>query len=250
MRLHHRVTLTWLASVLAALPFVCTPEASAQFVVEDPFAIGKLAQQIAQGIQQIKTTQQQLDQLRAAARQLDPRSYQNIQALLSGDDVNYLALTRDVSTIGYTLDRVNTQFAKIFPTENSVHDMHATEHEATAVKMREEVYNAGLVSARAQSTLENIETNNAEARAILDRSAATDSQVAQLQSALQMLALIHQNLVNITMAVNAAGRVSSDIAAQAVVERRIQQEKRRRMFEDYRRREDIPEIDSRALRER
>jgi hypothetical protein len=65
-----------------------------------------------------------------------------------------------------------------------------------------------------------------------------------------MLALIHQNLVNITMAVNAAGRLSSDIAAQAVVERRIQREKRRRMFEDYRRREDIPEIDSRAFRER
>lgn len=250
MTIRNRFTPALLATALAALPLVCTAEVSAQIAVADPLAIGKMGEQIAQGIQQIQTTQQQLDRLRAAARQLDPRSYQNIRGLLSGDDVNLLALTRDVSTIGYTLQKVNTQFARIFPTEDSVHNMRATEHEATAVKMREEVYNAGLVSARAQTTLERIETNNVEAQAILDRSGATDSQVAQLQSALQMLALIHQNLVNITMAVNAAGRLSSDIAAQAVVERRIQREKRRRLFEDYRRREEIPEIDSRAFRER
>jgi hypothetical protein len=128
--------------------------------------------------------------------------------------------------------------------------MKPADHESTAVQMRDEVYNAGLVSARAQTTLGDIEQNNVEAQAVLSRSAGTDSQVAQLQSALQMLALIHQNLVSITMAVNAAGRVSSDIAAQAVVERRIEAERRQRLFQDYSRHEDIPEIDPRVFEER
>ena len=249
-RMLNRLRSGLMATIFISAGLVCSPEASAQFIVEDPLAIGKIGEQITEGIQQITTTQQQLERLRAAARQLDPRSFRNIQGLLSGDEVSFRSLMQDVSAIGYTLENVNRQFSRIFPAEESVRNMRPREHETTSVKMREEIYNAGLVSARAQTTLESIEQNNIEARSILERSGGTDSEVAQLQSALQMLALIHQNLVNITMAVNAAGRLSSDIAAQAVVERRIKREKRRRMLEGYDRREGIPEVDSRVFQER
>jgi conjugal transfer/entry exclusion protein len=106
-----------------------------------------------------------------------------------------------------------------------------------------------IVAARAQTTLRTIEANNAEARNILSRSQGNGSQVAQLQAALQMLGLVHQNLVSITQTVSSAGRVSSNLAAAGVTERRIARERKRRLLRDYGRPSGSPGLDRRFLRD-
>ena len=232
---------------LLALPLVWVERALAIPVI-DVAGIAQTIAQIAETVRQIEVMRNQVRALQNAARQLDPRSYQGIEALLRDGDLKYEALTRDISSIGYTLERVNRQFRRIFPNEEAVQNMRASEYEATSRQMNHELYDSAFVAARAQSTLSGIEANNAEAQQILRRSEGNGSQVAQLQSALQMLALMHQNLVAITQTISSAGRVSSDLAAAAVTERRMRREKRRRLLRNYSRGSGSPGVDRRFLR--
>lgn len=197
----------------------------------------------------MQATTDQVEALRAAARQLDPRSYETVQTLLSGNDFHYQSLIRDVRSIGYTLDRVNSQFERLYPNEQAVRNMRPSEFRNTSRDMNRELYSSALVAARAQTTLRTIEAKNAEARKVLSRSQGNGSQVAQLQAALQMLGLVHQNRVSITQTVSSAGRVSSNLAAAGVTERRIARERKRRLLRDYDRPSSSPGIDRRFLRD-
>ena len=232
----------------AALALAWAEPARGAVPVVDGSSIAQLISQIVETQQQIETTFRQVEALQNAARQLDPSSYRSINDLLRGNEVNFMALLQDIRTMGYNVERVNDQFRRIFPDERAVRNMRARDHENTAREMNREVHSAALVAARAQTTLSTIEANNREAQAILSRSEDSDSQVAQMQSAIQMLAVVHQNLVAITQTVNSAGRVSSDIAAAAVTERRIARERRRRLLLNYGRPSRGPGIDRRFLR--
>ena len=224
-------------ALLALLPLavfqVLRSKSAAALPVIDSAGVAQLVAQIASTIQQIEQTRRQVEYLRNAARRLDPRSYRTIGALLEGDAVTFDAITRDVRTIGYTIQGVDRQFRRIFPDEDAVRNMRPADHAEATRQMNRELHGAALVSHRAQSSVSNLEASHAEAKAILDRSAAEDSQVAQLQSAVQMLAIVHENLTNITQTVAAAGRVSSDIAAAGVTDNRIARERQQRYTEDF-----------------
>jgi conjugal transfer/entry exclusion protein len=231
------LSLTVLSSPAGAIPVI------------DAAGIAQVAIQATEVWAQLQATEAQVRALRQAALQLDPRSYQSVQNLLSGNDVNFLSLTRDLRTMGYSFERVNARFRQLFPDDDAVKNMTPRQAEATSREMNAEIYSSALVAARTQTTLRTIEDNNVEARNILSRSEGNESQVAQLQSALQMLGLIHQNLVSITQMVSASGRVSSNQAVRGVTERRIERERAARMMRDYSRDEPVPALDSRFLRE-
>jgi P-type conjugative transfer protein TrbJ len=242
--LFRNATLTLAA---AALRVTLPSPSRADVPVIDGAGIVQLAAEWALVLQQLDATKNQVDSLRAAALQLDPRSYQSVQNLLAGNEVNFAALTRDLQSLGYTVEHVNARFRQLFPDEAAVRTMTPRQAETASRDMNQEIYASALVAARAQSTLRTIEDNNAEARNILSRSEGSSSQVAQLQSALQMLALIHQNLVSITQTVSASGRVASNQSVRRVTERRIQRERAARAQRDYARSEPVPEVDSRFL---
>ena len=248
MRTRHR-TRSYVAAILAALVLGIppSPPALADLPVIDPAGLVQLGLQWTQEFMQLQAMAQQVEALRAAARQLDPRSYQSVQNLLAGTDVNYEALLRDIRTMGYSLERVNAQYERVFPKEQAVHSMTPAQFEETARGMNDELYASAEVGARAQTTLRTIEDNNREARNVLSRSQGNDSQVAQLQAALQMLGLIHQNLVTINQLVSTGERVTSNVSVHAATTRRIERERAARLSRDYVRDESIPEVDARLL---
>ena len=231
------------ALMLLALPSLLEPTASAQGLpVIDAAGIAQIAMEAVQVSAQLQSMQQQVQALRSAALQLDPRSYQSVQALLSGNDVNYAALTRDVQSMGYSLERVNSRFRQLYPDDVAVKNMRPDQLESTSRDMNQEIHASALVAARAQTTLRTIEQNDAEARNILSRSQGNGSQVAQLQSAIQMLGLIHQTLVDINQTMSTAGRVTSNVAVRAATERRMERERANRMLRGYSSPATIPEV--------
>jgi P-type conjugative transfer protein TrbJ len=246
--IHRRNFLPCAAAAFAALALPTLSRTARAIPVIDVAGITQIITQWQQIRAQVNATHAQVEALRAAARQLDPRSYQSVQNLLAGNDVNDGALIRDVRTMGYTLDRVNAQFRRYFPDEPAVKSMTPAQFESNARDMNQEIYGAALVSARAQTTLRTVEENNQEARNVLSRSEGNESQVAQLQVALQMLGLIHQNLVGINQLVSSAGRVTSNVAVRGVTARRIERERTERMTHGYSKDEPIPEVDSRLLK--
>lgn len=231
-----------------AVALLRAPPARA-FLVTDVAGLGQLVSQITSTIQQIEATKRQVDSLKNAARTLDPSSYQTVRSLLDGNPVTFDAITRDVTNIGYTLDSVNRQFQRVFPNEDAVHNMHPADYADTSRQMNQELYASALVADRAQTNLSSIEANNNQARDILSRSGADNSQVVQLQSANQMLALVHDNLARITQTISSASRVSSDLAVSGVVDNRIARERQSRYLQGFDRPLNSPGIDPSFLRE-
>jgi P-type conjugative transfer protein TrbJ len=223
------------------LPALLESPASAGLPVIDVAGIAQVATQAVEVGLQLQSMQQQVQALRNAALQLDPRSYQSVQNLLAGNDVNYQSLIRDVQSMGYSLERVNTRFRQLYPDEQAVKNMRPDQLEATSRDMNQEIHASALVAARSQTTLRTIEQNNTEARNILSRSAGNGSQVAQLQSAIQMLGLIHQNLVGINQTLSASSRVTSNVAVRGATERLMERERATRMLGSSRP-ERIPEV--------
>jgi P-type conjugative transfer protein TrbJ len=233
------------AGVLAlfALPFLLEPTAAAfGMPVVDGAGLVQIATEAGNVWSQLQSMQQQVQALRAAALQLDPRSNQSVRNLLAGNDVNYQSLIRDVQSMGYSLERVNARFRQLYPDDAAVKNMRPDQLEATSRDMNQEIHASALVAARSQSTLRSIEENDTEARNILSRSEGNGSQVAQLQSAIQMLGLIHQTLVGINQTMSTAGRVTSNVAVRAATERRIERERSDRMLRGYSAPQPIPEV--------
>lgn len=228
--------VSWSVPARAALPVV------------DVTSLAQLAAQIGSTLSQIDMTKRQVEALHRSARQLHPRNYTGITGLLTRGDLDYATLTRDLSSIRFTVARVNQQFGQIFPNEDSIRNMRASDHEATSRRMNQELHSAALTAARAQSTLTTLEANNTQAKEILSRSEGNESQVTQVQLAIQMLAVMHENMKSIIKTVTTAGRLSSDIAAAAVTERRIRRERLHRLGANYNRSVDYPNIDRRFLR--
>ena len=235
-------------SAVAALSVLALPKTATAIPVIDAGGIAQIVIQAGEVWAQLQATQAQVDALRRSALQLDPRSYRSVQDLLAANEVNFLALTRDLQTMGYSFERINDRFRRLFPDDQAVKNMTPRQAQAASREMNKEIYSSALVAARTQTTLRTIEDNNSEARNILSRSEGNGSQVAQLQSALQMLGLIHQNLVSITQMISASGRVTSNVAVRGVTERRIERERATRMLRGHDRSEPIPEVDRRFLR--
>jgi P-type conjugative transfer protein TrbJ len=237
-----RVALTAALTTLLSPPLLEGSASATGLPVIDGAGIAQIAIQAAEVWAQLQSMQQQVQALRNAALQLDPRSYQSVRNLLAGNDVNYLSLIRDVRSMGYSLERVNTRFRQLFPDDDAVKNMRPDQLEATSRDMNKEIHSSALVAARSQTTLRTIEANNTEARNILNRSAGNGSQVAQLQSAIQMLVLIHQNLVGINQTMSASSRVTSNVAVRAATERSMERERSARMLRGYSNPERIPEV--------
>jgi len=231
-----------LLTVLALAPLLEPTASATGLPVLDVAGIAQVAEEAGYVSSQLLSMQQQVQALRSAALQLDPRSYKSVQNLLSGNDVNYQSLIRDVQSMGYGLERVNTQFRKLYPDDAAVKKMRPAQLEATSRGMNQEIHASALVAARSQTTLRTIEQNDTEARNILSRSQGNGSQVAQLQSAIQMLGLIHQTLVGINQTMSTAGRVTSNVAVRAATERRMERERADRMLRGYSKPEHIPEV--------
>jgi conjugal transfer/entry exclusion protein len=140
-----------------------------------------------------------------------------------------------------TLDQVNARFRQLYPDDAAVKNMRPDQLETTSRDMNKEIHASALVAARAQ-TLRDIEQNNTEARNILSRSQGNGSQVAQLQSAIQMLGLIHQTLVSINQAMSTSGRVTSNVAVRAATERRMERERADQLLRGYSSPASIPEV--------
>ena len=247
MRLSRRLTIL---SLLTWPLFQASPASGAAIPVIDTAAIAKLALQIAEAIRQIKVMEQQVQMMRDAAKQVAQGSFGGLVELFRLIQVNYEAITRDGSGIGYTLQSVNSQFQRIFPNEEAISNARFRDYESISNGMTNELRSAALVAVRAQSTLSELQTTNAAARDILQQSDGNGSQVAQLQLAVQMLAVIQENMRSIVQTINSAGRLTSDMAAAAVTERRVARERRIRLMRNYTRKGSRAVIDRRFLRSR
>jgi P-type conjugative transfer protein TrbJ len=185
---------------------------------------------------------QQLDNMKTMLSELSPDSAEAVLNLISNGDFAFDKLTADIQSIGYTMQSVNAQFASVYETNYAT--LPIDKFDALYGRWHSEVLAASQVAARSQATLSTLKSNADEAARIVNASAASDGQVAQMQAIVQMLALMQNQNNSVLQSLTTTGRVlASDAAGHAALEQLAREKKRRAMVNYRYRGEAVPTVD-------
>jgi P-type conjugative transfer protein TrbJ len=179
----------------------------------------------------LTTAMSQLELMKTQLSALDPHSFQSLFDLVDDLSLGYDALTSGIQSVGYTLASVNRQFQKEFPSNLS--KVPFAQFDSLYGQWQNEILGASEVAERAQTTIAALANDAASAHAILSRSAGASGEVAQLQSVVQMLALMQSQNGTLVQTLATTGRVMTSTAAAGASERQLSREKKKRNLANY-----------------
>jgi hypothetical protein len=236
----------FLLPALFAASGLLAADTNAQIAVFDLGMFLNLKSELDHMIQIGKNLEGQLDALKQAA-----------QGLGRGNLLDNIVLTERVirsntQQIGYSISTVSRQFERVFPNEAAIKDTSAADRAVVGRGWQNELDQAALAAERSQTTLSRIDSNTRTAQSLLDRSQSSSdpgqgSQLAALQAVVQMLAVINSDVATLATSIAATERVNTLATTGEVSDEAGAAERRRQLFENYNRRDPIPEVDSRAL---
>jgi type IV secretion system protein TrbJ len=142
-------------------------------------------------------------------------------------------LDRDVTKLGYQYDRIDQQFEKLFPTEESLENVPSTDFPKQAKEWNTALRESSVVAMRAQTSVETLKARADAQKRILDESKSTDGLAALLQTVVAGLALLHSDLASIETNIAAGLRVTSVLASEQAARQDIIAEDHRRMLDGY-----------------
>jgi len=179
----------------------------------------------------LQTVQQELSATQTMLSTLDGQSFEAVLGIVNDATFSLSALTANVSSIGYTLGSVNSQFQKLYA--GSYANVPLSQFDAMYGQWEGEILSSAEVAARSQATLSSLQNNATEAAAILAGSRASDGEVAQMQSVVQMLGLVQSQNNSVLQSLETTGRVLTATAAKDAAERQLAREKKRRHLAGY-----------------
>lgn len=208
--------------------------AHAQFGADLVALAALLAETIAQGVTlgaQLMQLMQQVEMMKTMLSRLDPASYNAILALINDSNLTYNDLVRDINSIGYTLQSVNTEFKTTFPTNFSKTPI--SDFDALYGEWQNQIWSSTLVAARAQSVLSTLRQNADNAASIMAASASSSGEIAQLQAVVQMLGVMQSQSNSLITSLASTGRVIATTASTSASERQLSREKKKRNLQNY-----------------
>jgi len=229
--------------VLAAITVCCIERAAqAQWAVVDA---GNIAQSITIATNTYNTVQNTLTQIERLKDQItnqlqtlksiDPTTFSGLKTLLTDGKMTYDMLRQDVDSIGYNVNDVNRNFAKLFPKKQADwKNVRYSDFDGYRDNWRGEITSATLAASRAQSSVSSLDKNNQKIIDLLDASnSSTTGEVRQLQLINQQLALIHAGIISLVQNLATTGRVLTDMAAASTGEKMANREAAIRRTQNY-----------------
>lgn len=183
-----------------------------------------LANQLTQMTQQVKATMQTL-------KTLDPRSFTGVQDLLQTTDTAVMQLNSNITGLDMNLGRMQAELQAL--TAGDTSGVRFRTFEGRYDAWTRLLKSSADLATRSQSDVSNIQRNSQAARQILERSQGADGEVRQLQSIVQMLGVMQNQLNELTLTIKAANSTTATMQANAVAEREKTEAERRALHQGY-----------------
>ncbi|TQF13431.1 hypothetical protein FJV41_23870 [Myxococcus llanfairpwllgwyngyllgogerychwyrndrobwllllantysiliogogogochensis] len=199
---------------------------------------GLLVETLMQGYtmtQQLLTTKAQLESTLNSAKMLSQGDFGRVQQLL-------LQTNQSIESIQQTVGSVDRQFEAL-TANRDLTQVRFSEFAAQYGGWLQQINSTVTAARQLQMKVTQVQQANSEsAQAILSRSSTADGEVRQLQSILQMLAVMQNQLGALIQHLDASERVTNTMAANAAAEKQRAEETRRRRLEGYQERGPKPEV--------
>ena len=208
--------------------------ARAQLAVSDATNLVQSTATALATAQMLQNMIQQVNLMRQSLQTINPASFYGLEALLGQGQMNYLALTNNISALGFALADVNSNFDRLFPKNKAAwRSVRYSDYDGFYTGWNAEITASAKLADRAQSTISAVEANNRAVADILSQSSTANGQVRQLQLINQQLAMIHQRLGDLVQNVATMARVTSNMAAAAAGEKLLLREAKLRRRDGY-----------------
>lgn len=230
-----------LAGLLSALLFPATKPAHADLYGADiPILTGILTEAVttvSNLVSMLAVLKEQLAATNEMLSKLDPASFEAMTGLVRSNEMSFDQLTQGVSSIGYTLGGVNSQFKSVYKRDFSTTPFSA--FDSNYARWHDEVLASSEIAARSQSALATLDKNTEAASAILRSSSKSEGVVGQLQAVNQMLGVIQSQNNTLIQTLSTTGRVLAAAAGSQASEAHLAREKKKRNLSNYRERGDV-----------
>jgi P-type conjugative transfer protein TrbJ len=208
--------------------------ARAQLAVSDATNLVQSTATALATAQMLQNMIQQVNLMRQSLQTINPASFYGLEALLGQGQMSYMALTNNISALGFALADVNSNFDRLFPRNKTAwRNVRYSDYDGFYTGWNAEITASAKLADRAQSTISAVEANNRAVADILSQSSTANGQVRQLQLINQQLAMIHQRLGDLAQNIATMGRVTSNMAASAASEKLLLREAKLRRRDGY-----------------
>jgi P-type conjugative transfer protein TrbJ len=198
--------------------------------------VSNLSSMVEQVVEQVRL-------MRTMISGLDASSFAALTELLREAETTHDTLTAGIRSMSYSLGRIDSEFRELFPS-----DPHAAtfdEHAAYYSRWNQEVLAAAQIASRQQTVIGKLGDSAAKAREIAQQSQNAPGEVAQLQLIVQMLSILHTQLLTLNQTLATTGRVLTDIGAGSASASQLSQAKRQTSLSNYTSRGDPVRVPSR-----
>ncbi len=193
------------------------------------------AQLVTTTAQQLRVMELQLQNQIENLKTVNPTSITGLLNLLNQTQMTFGMLQGDLSSIGYTVRAVDSNFNRLFPkTQKQWQAARYSDFNNHYDGWHAEITASAQAAIRAQTAVSALDANNAAIERILtDANGASTGEIRQLQLINQQLAVIHSELGSLVQNVTTVGRVITDWAAASSGEEEMVRERARRRLQNY-----------------
>jgi len=184
--------------------------------------LGNTVTMVVQMISMLTQIGYQVKMLQTMIQGLDHPSFASIVSFINTARYSFNSLTWGMRSMGYTMQRIDGEYQKLFPGDVPPPGTTVAQHRQTLQSWHQEVVGAAQVAARQQTSLETLEQHATKTQDLLNQSDAHGGEVAsQLQIIAQLIGITNTelNVLNQTLATTA--RVLTNSAAAGASERQL-----------------------------
>lgn len=171
------------------------------------------ATQIRNQMEQIKWSIERVKQTSKSLKNLDVNSLNELNDLLNGNTYEINQFLSSVEGIGYSLNEIASEYNRIFPGENIDKELNLGAYKEYYRSWNTQLSLAARESMRSQSVIRHVGEQNIAAAQILSRSKNAEGQMGMLESMMESLTLISNQLSNLTQVMVTNSRTMSVAAA-------------------------------------
>lgn len=206
-----------LSCSVLALPLTTAESARADFFGGDlpllAAILGDAITTVAHLATMITQAAYQIQMLETMAKALKHPSFASVMQFIGSARMAFNSLMWGIRSLTYTLNRLDSEFNQLFPSDHPAHAPVA-QHQEQYRQWHQEIVASSQIASRQQTTVSSLDEHAAKMQDLVQQSESqSGATVAQLQIIVQSLAVIAGELINLNQTLATTGRVLTDVAA-------------------------------------
>ena len=171
------------------------------------------ATQLKNQVEEIKWAVESVKRQTKSLQKLEVNSLGELNDLLNGNSFKVNSFLSSLNGIGYSINTVTNQYNRLFPMDKIDKEVDMSVYQDYYRSWNTELSNAARESMQAQTVLKDISQHNVAAARILARSKNSQGQMGMLESIMESLTLISNQMSNLTQVLATSGRTMAVAAA-------------------------------------